>query len=381
MDGPVGPGETIGTWTKEYTVTEDDAIVHWIVNQAYATVIETFDVFYSNQADAWCDETPYSEISIKKEVTSSPAVAPYYGLGETVTYLVTITNEGKVPLSGSVYDILPGTQTETFYDLQPGQALGYTFTHNVTEYEYNVQGYVENYALVSFINSEGKSDGAMSNIVYVYCRDVPPPPPVINPLPVSACEVTYDKADKPVLSHCEEHEAVHAWASTVEPAMKRALWEEALDAEYELYLNQANGQAKVSLLSERMRFSNFLRAREQALKNLYAGDQDKIDTAIAEILEQKVVLMCYEIHEAPEERTGFASGVTGTGEKALREQLSAAYDKLGGGVLFSDASSFSSWLGNRKQVLEVLYPDDTLAVQKSLEQEILDNIRRLGSMK
>ena len=61
------------------------------------------------------DETdePNGKLTVTKETTSKPANGTTYGLGETITYQITVKNEGNVTISGIVVtDELTGDEWE-----------------------------------------------------------------------------------------------------------------------------------------------------------------------------------------------------------------------------------------------------------------------------
>ncbi|MCC8045523.1 MAG: DUF11 domain-containing protein [Clostridiales bacterium] len=72
-----------------------------------------------------------------KETTSTPADGEAYALGETITYMLTLTNVGNVTITDIVVeDALTGNSGEnawTVESLEPGESLEFTASYIVTE--------------------------------------------------------------------------------------------------------------------------------------------------------------------------------------------------------------------------------------------------------
>ena len=68
-----------------------------------------------------------------KVTTSTPAVGEKYGLGETITYKITATNDGNLTITGiTVTDALTGDEW-ILASLAPGASEEYTASYTVTE--------------------------------------------------------------------------------------------------------------------------------------------------------------------------------------------------------------------------------------------------------
>ena len=123
-------GATVNV-NARHQVTEAD-----IVEGAYenkATVIVDDKKFYPSAKTDQIDE-PDGKLTVTKETTSTPANGSTYALGETITYRITVKNEGNVTISGIVVtDELTGDKWE-IESLKPGEtSTVFTAAHVVTE--------------------------------------------------------------------------------------------------------------------------------------------------------------------------------------------------------------------------------------------------------
>ena len=131
------PGE-FKTFYPSYTVTEGDILRGEVVNEAVMSSAEKAD-----EKDPDPDTTPgtdtqktdakNSHITINKAVTSTPDNGNAYALGETITYKITVTNDGNLTVKDiTVIDEL--TEDEWYIDsLAPGSSEEYEAEYKVTE--------------------------------------------------------------------------------------------------------------------------------------------------------------------------------------------------------------------------------------------------------
>ena len=131
------PGE-FKTFYPSYTVTEEDILLGEVVNEAVMSSAEKAD-----EKDPAPDTTPgadtqktdekNSHITINKVVTSTPANGSGYALDETITYKITVVNDGNLTVEDiTVIDEL--TEDEWYIDsLAPGSSEEYEAEYKVTE--------------------------------------------------------------------------------------------------------------------------------------------------------------------------------------------------------------------------------------------------------
>ncbi len=131
----VPAGETVRT-TATYTITEADILAGEFVN----TVTATFDVKSFQSTDTVTTAATNAHLTITKTTISTPANGTAYALGETITYDITVNNDGNVTISNiEVMDTVAGyepvmlTEGENAFTLVPGAAQPIRYTHVVTE--------------------------------------------------------------------------------------------------------------------------------------------------------------------------------------------------------------------------------------------------------
>ena len=125
------------TFTASYTVTEKDILAGSVVNEATATGTSPdpdepkVPVTPGTKEDP--TEDPNGHINITKETTSTPADGEAYVLGETVSYRITVKNDGNLTITDiTVTDDLTGDEW-TIASLAPEASVIYTAEHDVTE--------------------------------------------------------------------------------------------------------------------------------------------------------------------------------------------------------------------------------------------------------
>ena len=92
-------GET-KQFTATYTVTEDDILEGTIVNRATATGKDPRNEEVTGDGEVRVDtEEKDSHLTVSKETTSEPENGEKYALGETINYLITVTNDGNLTLT------------------------------------------------------------------------------------------------------------------------------------------------------------------------------------------------------------------------------------------------------------------------------------------
>ena len=128
------PGES-KEFEAEYTVTADDVKEGSVVNTATATGEDPDGD--EPGSDPGTDEektdNPKAHLTIKKVATSTPKNGEKYDAGETITWKITVVNDGEVEVTNiEVEDKLTGDKW-TIDSLQPGESKEFTAEYTVTE--------------------------------------------------------------------------------------------------------------------------------------------------------------------------------------------------------------------------------------------------------
>ena len=218
----LAPGETQPCTVPDHVVTGYDAIFGSVMNQASATgedvrgISHTWD---SNPAHAPTNKegsvkypvpdpdgkkTPDPDpdkkpdghtdplgpvitgsvvsATVVKAETSFPANGSWYQEGETISYLITVTNDGEVPLTNiSVTDSLGGfLPIGTAPSLAPGKSASFPFSWTVTAPDVNV-GWVINSATATYEITGIPGTPILSSPVYSQTSEHPGPIPGITP--------------------------------------------------------------------------------------------------------------------------------------------------------------------------------------------------------
>ena len=155
----LAPGASSEAFTAEHTVTTEDIQKGSVLNVATAGG-ETPDpekpdpgVDPGEKEDPTDDPNP--SVAVAKEVTSTPANGESYALGETISYRVTVTNDGNVPVENiRVEDSLVSITENTIAILAPGESREFTYEYTVTEADIR-NGQVVNTAAASTDDPEG----------------------------------------------------------------------------------------------------------------------------------------------------------------------------------------------------------------------------------
>ena len=140
----VQPGDTIVA-TATYQITESDILNGSFVNTVTATFSDggTFE-----NTDEVTPEEPNGHLTINKETTSTPENGTGYALGETITYEITVVNDGNLTITDiTVTDELTG-DTWTIESLEPGAEQTFTAEYVVTEADI-LAGSVKNVAMAT----------------------------------------------------------------------------------------------------------------------------------------------------------------------------------------------------------------------------------------
>ena len=131
----VEPGATVST-TARYTVTEADILAGGFTN----TVTVSFEggKDFEGDDDVVVDD-PETHLTVTKVTTSQPFEGNAYTLDETITYEVTVTNDGNLTVEGvTVTDELAGAilaegESAEVGTLAPGESAKLHYSYTVTE--------------------------------------------------------------------------------------------------------------------------------------------------------------------------------------------------------------------------------------------------------
>ena len=129
----VQPGESVET-TATYTITEEDILRGEFGNTATA-------IFSNGKEYTGTDEVipadPNPHLTVEKTTTSSPANGESYALDETITYKITVKNDGNLTIKDiEVTDELTGNTGDKAWkieELTPGAEETFTASYTVTE--------------------------------------------------------------------------------------------------------------------------------------------------------------------------------------------------------------------------------------------------------
>ncbi len=122
------------TFTATYTVTENDLLKGSIDNTAAATGKDPNGNDVTGSATkSIATDTKEGHLTLTKETTSAPANGSEYVLGETITYRITVVNDGNLTLTDiAVTDDLTGDRWD-IASLEPGAEQTFETEHMVDE--------------------------------------------------------------------------------------------------------------------------------------------------------------------------------------------------------------------------------------------------------
>ncbi len=344
----VAPGYS-GTFEVHYVVTEADAALGYFVNIAWAigeNEAEIPEYFYTNEVEISTGMDACGviwDLAVVKAETSTPKNGSYYEEGETISYTITATNTGEVPIvEGYMFDFLKvGNFGEigAFENLMPGDSREFHFDYVVTKADVDT-GNVMNcaYSYWTIDNDEDQNYYASdSNKVWSKTGEggidhlIPPVWFEENPLLIPPVTWTGDNggvgeescirtltakgemAETYTLHLCGAHQKVEdevaallAEAETKNEAaiveawtQAKALWTVELDALYDVAYQNANVTARAAVLADRNAFYAYLDAYADLL-----GDADPILTAkkVAALVKDRCADLCYDLHHTGETR-------------------------------------------------------------------------------
>ena len=130
----LAPGKEVSLTTKEYTVTEADIKAGEIVNTAAAEgTAPNGETVREEDSVTVMPVKPESHLVITKKATSTPENGTAYALGETVTYKITVMNDGNQTVTDiTVTDSLT-EENWTIESLAPGESSEFVTSYVVEE--------------------------------------------------------------------------------------------------------------------------------------------------------------------------------------------------------------------------------------------------------
>ena len=125
-------------FTTTYTVTEQDVLAGKIVNVATVKGTDENGKTVENETTKeLVTEQKNSHLTVTKTTTSTPADGKAYSVGEKITYIITVTNDGNVTVTGvQVTDELTGNVGDRAWNvdsLAPGESREFTAEYTVTK--------------------------------------------------------------------------------------------------------------------------------------------------------------------------------------------------------------------------------------------------------
>ena len=267
-------------------------------------------------------QKPVEACSVLKKVVNKPANGEYFVAGETICYLIYVSNTGDVFIDDIyAYDTLKtadyGLIGEEHMPVNPEGTCVYTFKYVVTPDDAE-HGKVVNIAYALWRVGAGLWQSSYSEPVVSRAGA----PKAAEPKECCRRVLTGkgDGAREYALEYCDEHAAVAeqvraliaeagagegqlaAWEQSI------ALWTQALNAEYDEWFAAASEAEKPIILDERVQFFIQLAAHREALAGRYPDDPARVAMLISEQLMNKAADLCYETHTAPEDRVDSVCG-------------------------------------------------------------------------
>ena len=137
-------------FTAEYTVTEADILAGSVKNKATATGTNTLGT-EPEVDDGEVEvptETKNGHLKVTKEVTSTPANGTAYALDETLSYKITVENDGNLTITDITVKDEKLDKSWTIDSLAPGETKEYEASYTVTQEDIQA-GKIVNKATVS----------------------------------------------------------------------------------------------------------------------------------------------------------------------------------------------------------------------------------------
>ena len=342
------PGENDSAYFS-YQVTGGDVAVGSITNIATGVGYDDHGMPVPATSNPVTVPTgrPKDQLTIIKQEVSTPNNDHYYTEGETIAYKITLVNTGDSQLEVIVYDTL---KEEDFGEigsveiLHPGQSWKFFYSHEVTAQDVQ-DHYVVNYAIGHYTGSFGSGAVTSDPVISPTSDDtIITTGGKITPQPGDSCFQALTSVGESSLDftqhYCESHMAAYQQMQALlskaySDAARLSAWQQAaniwrgeLDALYEALLKAANGEAKATVLNDRMMFLINLGAYENQLRQIHPSAPALVAQRVSEQLMEQCAELCYLIHNAPNDRadsliTGnYVRTIGGVCEACGREVLS-----------------------------------------------------------
>ena len=392
MDIPdMQPGDEM-TQSFKYKVTGGDVGIGYITNTAtseYEDAKGGWNHITSNPVTAYTgkkkpieDDTtpepptpPYppvfgvnSDIEITKEQDNNPANHSYYVEGETIRYAITVKNTGEVPVDIEIYDSLApgGGLIDTVTGLVPNASKKVYYEYKVTQPDVDATCVV-NYALAKW-----HPQGIWAETVYMSNKVTSPTSERPAPDGHLTFSGTGDSCYREVTSvneygasytlHlCAEHAAIEAATQvkqgkgiTYDWQKAVAMWREAVDKEYEEYLDAAEGAARVVVINERLTYYLWLGSYEKQLNLLYPNDPDAVAQKIAESLMDRCADLCYGEHNPGKAPQDSLAGMRVISGQQAAENCGRIVTGRSGNEIYYDFVLDAKHAATEKNVLELI---------------------------
>ena len=208
------------------------------------------------------DGMDVTQLGFNKAVTNEPANGEYYELGETIDYVITLTNDSDGDINDlAVYDSLAGFEPiATAESFAQGETLKFEYSAVVTDEEIT-KAQAVNSAVVTFTYGDGASaTPRFSNWVYSKAGNTETPE-----------TAHFDKA---------KLDAVPEFSSDAETAEQ---WNAEAEKLYELLWEAGDDEAKCAVLEERAMFFSYLEALESK-----TGDAASFRRSMSEALWERL---------------------------------------------------------------------------------------------
>ena len=218
-----------------------------------------------------------------------------------------------------------------------------------------------------------------------------------------------------------------------------SLWQSDLAEMYTVLMNAANSSAKAIVLREQLHFNAVIANRKVMLEKLYPDAPERVAEILAEMYAEQCLELCYLLHTAPEYRnddlllvaghdemkgacakiltpvdaTDFieeecfceshrttnvmsdALLTNGGTEEAWKlvetiwsvemtkeyKTLKARSAEDAAELIASDAQTYSAWIGARREILQLLYPEKAEIAAQMSAKAVMNRVRELCSEK
>ena len=354
-----------------YKVTEMDAVRGSVKNIANVVGYDPegkAQVGFSNEVEVpvgMDGDFPFGVITgleIVKEETSVPANGSCYTEGETISYRITYTNVGEMPIVETIiYDTLAEGDGEIAAAemLDAGESRYCTFSHVVTAQDVEI-GFVANGAVANY-DDNGYIRSALSNIVVSDTDGDPnttyaPGSGTVDLEQIVGedyCRVQAVSRDGGSVAYevhfCQKHARTHGAILTMANGAGEAgqqmvweyayaLWQKDIDAMYEQLLAVCDDSARINVMNERAAHLAMVANTQFVLKIAEPGQPAETAHAVALLWQDKCIDLCCMMNTAPSAREDsiFAAERAQTAVEAAQRCSCTVAEESEGEVIFAD---------------------------------------------